>query len=283
LEIDEIKNIFEKYWKKGWGSVAADEVVYIQELIKNHKPKKFLEIGMASGLSGGLISRALDEYEGEIFTTIDHDNTFFGDPSRENGFLIDKIYTGENIKIEKMPFKTSLDLSTLGRKFDMAFIDANHQHPWPIIDTLCLYPFMQGEKIVIHHDLKLFKNQDIVYGIGPKYLFDQFPESCRDRSSANNGNIFYVKLSISREQMEAIAIDAFSLPWSLRTPLNKKFIDAIRFIITNYYSSELLSVFDKSLLKFNKPYTAYQYTGQQENNNSLNPGWMQRLKRKIMV
>ena len=247
----DIQETFNRHWKPGWGSVSADEADFIQSLIVQHRPRSFLEIGMASGLSGGLIASFMEENGGERFLTIDHDNTFFGDKTKENGFLIGDIYLGSQVSVEKRPFTTALDLQSLGQAFDMAFIDANHQHPWPIIDTLCLYPSLTGPKIVIHHDLRLFRKQDLVFGIGPKYLFDQFPDSHKKRSIANDGNIFFIDLSLGKDMIENIAADAFNLPWSLRTPMQSKYVDAFRGILLNYYSSYLSDVFDDCVKKFN--------------------------------
>lgn len=251
MQLQEIERLIRKYWKPGWGSIASDEAAYIQSLIERYRPRHFIEIGTASGLSGGLIACFLDENEGESFTTIDHDNTFFGDMSRENGFLLADVYNSDRVKLKKLSFKTALDVPDLSMQFDMGFVDANHQHPWPLIDTLCLYPFMSGPKIVVHHDLSLYRKQDVACGIGPKYLFDQFPELYRHRSDANEGNIFSIDLSGSRECIEGIASDGFYLPWTLRTPLQKKFIDSLRQILQAHYSENLCSIFEECLKRFN--------------------------------
>ncbi|MEH6721816.1 MAG: class I SAM-dependent methyltransferase [Aurantimonas endophytica] len=247
----QIAEVFKTHWKPGWGSVAADEAEYIQRQIATHKPKSFVEIGMASGLSAGLIARFMDENEGERLVTVDHDDTFFGDKNKKNGFLIEAIYPGGRVAVSKMPFKTALDIPSVGGTFEMAFVDANHQHPWPIIDTLCLHPFMTGSRICIHHDLNLFLNQEIVFGIGPKYLYDQFPARHRDRSDANSGNIFLVSLDVSREEIARIAASAFSLPWSLRTPIQEVYVTRIRSMLREYHEPWLSEVFDRCLKKFN--------------------------------
>lgn len=251
LTLADIQKVFQLVWKTGYGSIAADEALFVQDLINRHRPIHFLEIGMASGLSGGLISRFLENSGGKKFTSIDHDGTFFGDKTKPNGFLINEIYKGTAVEVTKRTFHTALSLDKLGESYDMAFIDANHQHPWPLIDTLCLYPHLTGSKIVIHHDLRLFRKQDIVFGIGPKYLFDQFPAAKRITSKANDGNIYALDLSMSKAELENIAADGFSLPWSLRTPLQQDYVDAIRQMLKRHYSAALCENFDHNLKKFN--------------------------------
>jgi len=154
--------------------------------------------------------------------------------------------------VNKHPFTISPDIAKLEKQFDMAFIDANHQHPWPAIDTLCLFPYMSGEKIIVHHDLKLFKNQDTVYGIGPKYLYDQFDSSVRIDSNANGGNIYALRMKdIDVDQLIKIGINAFSIPWSLRHPLSDADVERLQALFTQHYSKELADVFVKSAKKFN--------------------------------
>ena len=46
---------------------------------------------MVSGISGGVIARIMDKNLGTNFVKIDHDDTFFGDPTKLNGFLIKAI------------------------------------------------------------------------------------------------------------------------------------------------------------------------------------------------
>jgi len=254
MEKAEITAEFRTHWRTGYGAVSPDEAIYIRDLIARDRPEDFIEIGTGSGISGGLICHFLERNGGKRFVTLDHDNTFFGDTSKENGFLIEPIYPGGVVTVEKRPFTTSLDLDELDQKFDMAFVDANHQHPWPLIDTLALWPHMRGDgpRTVVHHDLHLFRKQDIVFGTGPKYLFDQFPESHREASPAGGGNIFSVSLAMERPQLEEIAANAISLPWSLRTPVQEKQLKRIFAMIDRHYSPDLGKVFREATAKFNR-------------------------------
>jgi Methyltransferase domain len=252
VEEEEIKRIHQEFWRPGWGSVTWDEMLYFQDLIRQHRPESFIEIGTASGLSGGLILRLLDEYGGRRFTTVDHDNSFFGDPTKENGFQLPMIYAGGRVEVTRLTFTTATDLPARGETYEMGFVDANHQHPWPLMDTLCLYPVMRGSKIVLEHDLDLYRKQtDKIYGIGPKYLYDQFPDSHRDRSTANHGNLFSLSLDLPIARIEEIGKDGFALPWSLRTAMQPRRLKAIREVLREYYDPSLLETFNECVTKFN--------------------------------
>ena len=251
MDIATTKDIHKRHWKIGYGSVAADELGFIQDLIHEHRPKHFVEVGMASGMSTGFIATFLEEAGGESLLSLDHDDTFFGDPSKPNGFLVPELYKGHKVRVDLVKFKTALDIHEFDQSFDMAFIDANHQHPWPAIDMMALYPKMSGARIMVNHDLRLFMKQDVMLGIGPKYLFDQFPDSHRIRSNANDGNIFAVDLNMGQAEFETLLTDLFKLPWSLRTPLQPKYIEQIREMIRRDYSQTLLAHFDRCVGSYN--------------------------------
>ena len=251
MQLDEIRAIYDKYWRVGFGSIAADEAMVVQSLIQRERPQNFLEVGTASGISGGLICCMLNENGGETFTTLDHDNTFFGDRTKENGYLIEEVYRGSRVKVNKRPFTTALDLPELGMEFDMAFIDANHQHPFPMLDTLCVFPYLRSSRIVLHHDLNLFKTQEQPHGIGPKFLYDQFPHELRQRAEARGGNLYFVRMTMTKDELEAMAVDAFHLPWSIRSPMPAADVDKIRTVLGAHYSGDVLAAFDEGIRKFN--------------------------------
>lgn len=247
-----LAQLYDRVWKQNYGSIAVGEILFLQDLISDFRPRSFLEIGMASGLSTGLIAHCMDHNGGGTLLSFDYDDTFFGDPTKPNGFLFPEVYTGSRVDAHLLKFKIAPDVVEMDRKFDMAFIDANHQHPWPGLDMMCVWPYMTGPRIMVHHDLQLFLKQDVVYGIGPKFLYDQFPDDRRIKSEAENGNIFAVDLDMSRDAFEDILINLFKLPWSLRTPIQNKFLVKIRAIIKEHYSDRLSAHFEACLKQYNK-------------------------------
>lgn len=249
----EVSAVFREYWREGYGSIAADEVMFVQDLIGQHRPRTFIEVGMASGISTGIIARIMDQNSGEKLVSIDHDNTFFADPSQENGFLIDKIYEGHRVQVEKRPFTYAFDVPSLEDRFEMGFIDANHQHPWPTLDTLCLYPRMTGPRVLIHQDLALFRQPQPPIGIGPKYLFDQIPSTHRSVGRTRRQNIFVLDLTLSKDCLSAALSDSLRLPWTLRSPLGPSMVSAIQDILLTRWGDNVLEAFNSALSTFSPP------------------------------
>lgn len=243
----EIKHIFDKYWKRGWGSVSIADLLIIQEIIVEKQPKTFVELGMASGMSAALIALMMEKNQGKALYTFDHNNTFFGDPSKENGFLIDLIAGDSPVNIEKHAFSTAVDVeSKISAKFDMGFIDANHRHPWPTLDTICLYPLMNENAVLIYDDYALFRYQKPALGIGTKYLYDQLPESHRTIIPAlcdvgwlrgKLDEVVTFDTNLPSEKAEESFLSALHLPWTNTDWLeNERLVGRLLTHIEKHYS-----------------------------------------------
>lgn len=253
MDISEIRRIHGELVGRNYGSLTPEEVDWLQQLIVRHRPRNVLEVGTASGLTAGLLAAFLDEHGGDRVVTIDHDNTFFGDPTKENGFLIPRVYPSGRIEIDRRPFTLSTAVPTSGEHFEMAFIDANHQHPWPLIDTLCVLPALMGPRVLVHDDLTIYLEQEKGRGIGPKHLFDQFPESHRERAPVSGGNMFVLSMDLPLEVIERIATDAIGIPWTLTNVIDDGRLAAIRTVLAAHYSPDFQAYFDRCVERYNVP------------------------------
>ena len=249
----EIAVIHSLHWKKGYGSISSDEAIFIRNIVRQVKPKRFLEVGTASGLSTGFIAKFMDELGGGKLLSVDLDTHFWVDRTKVTGFLVDSMYAEGNVDVEVSRGKdtTHLPSSYIDDKFDMAFIDANHQHPWPTLDMFAVMPVLAPKAIVLHHDLLLYKLQTPIFGIGPKYLFDQFPTESKTVTADSKKNIFYIQTPEDYRDIEESLIDSLYLPWTLRQPLSLETQNNFREIIKNHWSERLLDAFEHCLEKFN--------------------------------
>lgn len=207
-------------WKPGFASVSADEAIFLRDMCRLAGARVVLEIGTASGLSSALLIKCLETVSGAQFRTIDCATTFWDGSGRQTGFLIDEHCAKTTVDARVMRGATAFDAAAVlsDRPADLIFIDANHQHPWPLIDTLLTLPNLSPSGVMVHHDLDLYRKQDRVRGIGPKYLFDQLPDVLRLRSPAAP-NIFALRMPPDTIALASRIADAFLYPWSLATPL----------------------------------------------------------------
>jgi len=254
LSIDAIKEIYNKFWKPSYKSITPREAYFIQEGIIKCKPKRFLEIGTASGISTGLIATFLGLNSGNEVVTLDLRKTLWTDHTKETGFLAEEICK-KDVIITHITEKNSAYLPEkyLDNKFDMAFIDASHQHPWPTLDMLAVLPLMKEGTFIYHHDLALFynRNQTNARGIGPKYLFDQMPQSIRFVAPFGGKNIYYIITPGNYESLSGALIDALYLPWTLNNKIPEpNFMNYID-IAKKYWDNNVVEALEITFKRYN--------------------------------
>jgi predicted O-methyltransferase YrrM len=190
----------------------------LAELIELHRPKVFVEIGTASGFSAKLIARCMNEHEGERLLTFDVAETWYGDTTKPVGFLSAELRdSGFPVAIEIVPGSTSADVQTRlnGSQVDAAFIDGSHYHPWATLDTMLVLPRMRSGGFLALHDLHLYMLEDYRDQFGPKFLFDQIPES---RRRADEEKPYAISYAIfppdDYRNLESAMAKSLLLPWA---------------------------------------------------------------------
>lgn len=254
---DAIARIRDEHRRPGSGTMSVEDLVAIEGLVATHRPRSFLEIGTASGLSAAVIAHMLEEHGGERLMTVDLLEHFYADPAQEAGFLLPLAYPDGPVTVERRTGWTAVDVATSGETFEMALVDGGHVHPWPLIDTLCVDLVLTGPRIVLQDDLTLFRRQPNGRGVGPKVLFDQFPESHREVFTAGGGNLFALSLDLPPGRLEQIAIDAFALPWTLPRAIPADVVERFGALLDEHHGAELADAFRSCSETFNKPNGSY--------------------------
>lgn len=260
MHLDDIARLHAEHRRPGFGTLSVDELAQVDQVIADQRPRSFLEIGTASGLSGGMVAQMLDDHGGERLVTADLSEQFFADRTKQTGFVLPLIYPGgpdAAVSVERRVGVTAMDLVGGGESFDLALVDAGHVHPWPLIDTLCVNVVLEGRRTVLQHDLTLYRRQLNGRALGPKFLFDQFPESHRTRYDANGGNLFSVSLDLTAAEIDRIAVDAFAMPWTLPASIPDEQVEQIRGVLGEHYGSGVLRMFERASEVFNVPNGRY--------------------------
>ena len=250
---EEIARIRDAHREPGFGTMSVEDLVDIEKLVATHRPRSFLEIGTATGLSAAVIAHMLEEHGGERLMTVDLLDHFYGDPSREAGFVIPLAYPDGPVRVDRRTGWTAADVVASGETFEMALVDGGHLHPWPLLDTLCVNVVLTGPRLVLQDDLTLFRRKPDGRGVGPKHLFDQFPESHRERFPAGGGNLFVLSLDMPAEQLEEIALDCLALPWTLRQAIPDETVAQVQAVLDQHYSERLSREFAGLCSRFNQP------------------------------
>ena len=176
----EVVEWFNARWSPEMGAIDGHDLRFIADLLCEAQPAKVVEIGCASGISTSLIAMMLNEIGPSSITSFDLGTQFYADPSKKVGYLTAELPSLAQVKIEIVTGRACLAVPEYfgPQSVDFGFVDASHQHPWPLIDTLVLLPLLRTGAYLAHHDPIMAWNP-AHFTTGPKILQLLLPENIR--------------------------------------------------------------------------------------------------------
>ena len=143
--------------------MSPRQLAFLCGLIKEYKPQKIVEIGVAAGGTSSVILNCISllGLETEMYS-IDLSPYYYRDRSKKTGYLTDEY---KELAQERGGMKTAHILYTgryavecleeIGEGIDLLILDSSHFLPDEILDFLACYPFLKRGSIVALHDLVL--------------------------------------------------------------------------------------------------------------------------------
>jgi hypothetical protein len=178
------------------GGIGSRDYFFLTCLVSILAPRRVIEIGTLTGFSTAIIAAAIDRQygaslpsgrKGVTVDTIDSHTHCIIDTARPIGFEIPelipdlvstvRVHTGRESDLVREIAKPG--------EFGLAFIDADHRHPWPLLDVLRLAPYLQPRSWIVLHDIQLGtcgkierdagKQLETGTPYGAEWLFDRWP------------------------------------------------------------------------------------------------------------
>jgi methyltransferase family protein len=110
----------------------------------------------------------------------------------------------------------------------LVFVDADHQHPWPLLDLLRVTPYLQSGGWIVLHDIQLGtmaatrpeQAATLIHGapFGAEWLFDCWPFA-----KISGGNIGAVQLPRDRRALLPSALALIARPFEVGAWSHRKF------------------------------------------------------------
>jgi len=199
------------------GGISSQDAVFLLELVRATAPYRIVELGVAAGTSSAVLLFALDRAtedidSGELYS-LDVRETCYFDASRQTGAAVAEMYPAHRAAWLR-------DTDPIGARrfsvdrwvavFDLAFIDATHDHPCPLLDLLYLAPALRPRAWVALHDIDL-PNLDPNEGSGAMWLFEAWPFT-KFRPLSGVSNIGAVQLPDDLGLLVPMALDLLTWP-----------------------------------------------------------------------
>jgi len=206
------------------GTIHFGDCLFLTAFVSLLAPSRGIEIGTLGGFSAAVIAAAIRwQHPGEekiLVDTIDRNTHSLLEQDKPVGFLIRDMFPAfaEAVRIHA-PAESAIVREFSGRDdIEFAFIDADHQHPRPLLDLVRLAPFLRPNAWVVIHDIRLGSKpgkgdpESFRFGtpFGAEWLFENWPFR-----KISGGEIGAIQLPANKAAIVAPALRLMQLPFEL--------------------------------------------------------------------
>ena len=215
------------------GGIGSRDYFFLTALVSILAPRRVIEIGTLTGFSAAIIAAAIHRQHGGAdpvaVETIDAHTHCSIDETRPIGFEIPELIPDLVSTVRVHTGRDSDFVRELAARdeFGLAFIDADHRHPWPLLDVLRLAPYVKGGGWILLHDIQLgtFGQEQRAAGqsleggtpYGAEWLFDRWPFR-----KIRSFHIGAIELPRRREALIPFALDLMREPFEVSRQAAKR-------------------------------------------------------------
>jgi len=224
-EIDFLRSI-QNRGRHYTGAIGFPEYCFLTAEASILAPVRAVEIGTSSGFSSAILAAALHrrhpQSRAPLVDTIDLHSRYLVDQTKPIGFEIPELLPQLPDAVRIHTSRESDFIRELAGRDELAFvfIDADHQHPWPVLDLLRVVPSVRNGGWVLLHDIQLGtmgvtareKGEPLAHGapFGAEWLFDLWPFR-----KITGGNIGALQLPSNKSEIGPIALKLMALPFEM--------------------------------------------------------------------
>jgi predicted O-methyltransferase YrrM len=207
------------------GTIHVGDCLFLTAIASVLAPSRAIEIGTLGGFSAAVIAAAIRRQhagDGKVLVeTIDRNTHSPLEPEKPVGFLIREMFPAfaDAVRVHA-PAEAGM-VRELARpdEIEFAFVDADHQHPRPLLDLVRLAPFMRPDAWVVLHDIRLGTHtaeqgdhESLPFGapFGAEWLFENWPFR-----KISGGNIGAVQIPADKSSIVAPALRLMELPFEV--------------------------------------------------------------------
>jgi len=227
------------------GTISLRELLFLTAFASILAPERAIEVGTLAGFSAAIIAAAIrrqhPDWRGTLVDTIDRNTHSVVEADKPVGFQIPDIIPNfaDAVRVHA-PADSGIVRELAGRdELQFAFIDADHQHPRPLLDLLRIAPRIRSGGWMLLHDIMLGsmglagkERGETSHGaaFGAEWLFACFPFR-----KISGGNIGAVQMPDDKSALIPMVLQLMELPFEmdassharLRTALYKGLADLV--------------------------------------------------------
>ena len=171
----EPKKILDKI-AQGESEMTEWQLGFLCGLIKQKKPKKILEIGVAAGGTTAVILNCVAQLDldTEVFS-IDINEKLYSDNTKDTGYLTEECISYLPKKVSRTLYTGGISvefLDKIGKEIDFLILDTMHILPGELLDFLACLPYLSKNCVGVLHDVVLHHIGQEANGYATQVLLD---------------------------------------------------------------------------------------------------------------
>lgn len=251
--------IYEKYETQWLNTLPKNVVLYsemaeaerrfVNGIIRYHRPKRLLELGVAAGAGTCVLMNAIKDDTQATLTSIDCDEQYYRNTAEKTGYLAENFSQQWNM-IRGKDFSEVYE--NFHEKFDFCIIDTAHIHPIESLNFLCVLPFLTENAIVLLHDTSAYTKWSLrdfpcnvlianaycynsIIGTKMKPVDSDYLFHC-----GGIANIGAVILNADSRKYIGNLVENLNLPWGM---FPKQYLETIFSLLKKEYDDEIVKQF----------------------------------------
>jgi predicted O-methyltransferase YrrM len=239
--------------------MSRDQLAFVCGLIREHRPKKIVEVGVAAGGTTAVLLNCLSMLSLDTeFYSVDISEKYYRDKSKETGYLGEESKSFLKNKVNHTRYFGILPdfLDKIGDGIDFIVLDTMHILPGEILDFLASMPMIKGG-IVTLHDICLNHCKSNKYSYATRVLLSSVVGEKIICKKAWGIGAFQVT-DDTWKYIENV-FSALIVTWKYIPPTNQ--LEAYRKWYSKFYDKELLEEYEESIrlnmatIDYNEKYT----------------------------
>lgn len=231
--------------------MTGKELAFLCGLLKQCRPEKIVEIGVAAGGTTAVILNCISMLGlNSQLISLDLSENYYRDRSKQTGYIGEEYKKISDKKFQHTLYtgKYAVEyLETVGNNIDFLILDTVHSLPGELLDFLAYYPYLKMGSTVVLHDIALNHYSTNLEGFATKLLLDTVvAEKSFDIDSEKDSiNIGAFKIIEDTGKYISDVFSALTITWKY-SPEDTE-VSLYRMAYEKYYSWENLRYFDMAV------------------------------------
>ncbi len=229
--------------------MSEAQSAFLCGLLKKHRPKKIVEIGVAAGGTTAVMLNCIDMLGLETqFYSVDLSENFYRNPERKTGYLAEEckekldrpfnhvLYTGK-FAVER--------INDIGKDIDFLVLDTVHSLPGELLDFLAYFPYLKKGCVVVLHDVALQHYSNNTDSFATRILLNSVAALKYGVGENGSRNIAAFVVTDDTEKYIENVFSSLIVTWKYLPSTEE--LDLYRSFYNGHYPAEYLEIYDMAV------------------------------------